>query len=294
MGMTRTVVLALLFAPAVATFAGAQSFDEHIAKGRQFFDSAKYDDAVKSFEKAIKVDDKNSSGHLWLARALGNVAQKANVLRQPFLAKRAKSEFDKAAELDPNSIDAHDGLMGFYLAAPGVMGGSKEKAKAEAAIIARLNPFRGHFAAARIANDQKDLTGEEKALRAAAAEFPDSARPVNALANFLSNNNRVDEVFPVAEKFLARHPDDVLAQWYFARTAAITGKQLDKGEEIIRRLMTLPAGQTPRVANETLHYRLGDIYLKRGDKAKAKAEYEQSLKINGKFEPAKKALEAVK
>jgi tetratricopeptide (TPR) repeat protein len=289
--MTRSLLLALVLAPAVA---GAQSFDEHLAKGRQFFDSAKYDDAVKSFERAIKADEKNSNGHLWLARALGNVAQKANVLRQPFLAKRAKSEFDKAAELDPNSIDAHDGLMGFYLAAPGVMGGSKEKAKAEAAIIAKLSPFRGHFAAARIANDQKDLAGEEKALRAAAAEFPDSARPVNSLASFLSNNNRVEEVFPVVEKFLTKRPDDVLAQWYFARTAAITGKQMDKAEEIIKRLLTIPVGQSPRVSYDALHYRLGDIHAKRGDRAKAKAEYEAALKINPKLEPAKKALEGVK
>jgi tetratricopeptide (TPR) repeat protein len=294
MGMTRTVVLALLIAPAITTIAGAQSFDEHIAKGRQFFDSAKYDDAVKSFEKAIKADDKNSNGHLWLARALGNVAQKANVLRQPFLAKRAKSEFDKAAELDPNSVDAHDGLMGFYLAAPGVMGGSKEKAKTEAAIIAKLNSFRGHFAMARIALDQKDLAGEEKAYRAALAEFPDSLRSLTSLASFLSNNNRADEVFPIVERFLAKQPDNVIGQWWFARTTAITGKQMDKGEEIIKRLLTIPAGQSPRVSYDALHYRLGDIHAKRGDKAKAKAEYQEALKINPKLEPAKKALEAVK
>jgi tetratricopeptide (TPR) repeat protein len=289
--MTRTFLLALALAPAAL---GAQTFDEHFAKGRQFMDSSKFDDAVKSFEKAIKLNDKHSDAHLWLARALGSVAQNANVLRQPFLGKRAKSEFDKAAELDPNSVGAHEGLMQFYLRAPGVIGGSVAKAKEEAAIIGKINPYRGHFAAANIAGNQKDTPGIEKAWRDAATQFPDSLGGAVNYANFLMNNGRGEEAFAPLEKYLAKYPDNISAQFWIARAAAASGKQLDRGEQILRQLLAIPADKTPRIANEQLHFRLGDIQLKRGDKAKAKSEYEAALKINPRFEAAKKALEAVK
>jgi tetratricopeptide (TPR) repeat protein len=290
MQLIRPIAAMALLASLAAPGAAAQSVEEWIARGRSQLDSNKADAAVKSFERAVKADEKNSDAHLWLARAVGTVAGNANVLRQPFLAKRAKSEFDKAAELDPNSVGAREGLMQFYLRAPGVMGGSINKAREEAAKIAQLNPYRGHFAANQIANNQKDLAAAEKNWRAFYAAYPDSVNPMTNLTAFLINNGRAEEAWPVVEKFLARHPDNVLGQWWFVRTSAATGKQMDKAEQFARTLLAIPAGQSPRVANDALHFRLGEIHAKRGDKAKAKAEYEEALRVNPKHEGAKKAL----
>jgi tetratricopeptide (TPR) repeat protein len=284
------VLVALAAAPIVS---GAQSFDDLIARGRAQLDSNKADDAVKSFEKAVKANDKNADAHLWLARALGTVAEKANVLRQPFLAKRTKSEFEKTVDLDPNSVGGHEGLLQFYLRAPGVMGGSVAKAREAAATIVRLNPYRGHIAQANIANHEKDLAGEEMAYRANVAEFPDSVRAVNALANFLANHDRAEESFAPVEAFLQRKPDDRLALWLFGRTAAVTGKQLDRGEQSLKSAMAMPDTPQLRISPEAFHLRLGDIAAKRGDKLKARAEYQAALKINPKFEQAKKALAAL-
>jgi tetratricopeptide (TPR) repeat protein len=293
MGLMRFLQTTSAIALAVSLLAPgavAQSVDEWITKGRAQLDSNKADAAVKSFERAVKADEKNSDAHLWLARAVGTVAGNANVLRQPFLAKRAKSEFDKAAELDPNSVGAREGLLQFYIRARGVMGGSINKAKEEAAKIAKLNPYRGHFAENQIANNQKDLAAAEKNWRAFHAAYPDSAAAMTNLANFLQVNNRLDESWPIIEKFAAAHPDNVTGKWWVARTASISGKQLDRGEKLINELLAIPEGKVPRVANDALHLRLGDIHAKRGDKAKARAEYEQALRINPKLEAAKKAL----
>jgi tetratricopeptide (TPR) repeat protein len=103
-------------------------------------------EAVDWFEKAVKANDANALHHLYLANALGSEAGKANKLRQPMLARRLKSEFEHAVALDPNLIGAHEGLLQFYMQAPGFMGGSQEKAKEQAAAILHLNAMRGHFA----------------------------------------------------------------------------------------------------------------------------------------------------
>lgn len=290
------VVAAALW-PGIAT---AQSFDDLLRTGRAQLDSNKADDAVKAFEKAVKANPKSSDAHLWLARALGTVAQRANVLRQPFLAKRAKSEFEKAVELDSNSVGGREGMLQFYLLAPGAMGGSVGKAREQAAAIAKLNALRGHFAAGNIASNQKDVAGAEKAYRAAATEFPDSLNAVTSLANFLTNNGRGDEAFAPLDRYLSKKPDDRVAMFWVGRTSGVTGRQLDRGEQMLRSVLAShptappPAGQqVVTVAREAIHLRLGDIAAKRGDKAKARASYEEALRVNPNYEQAKRALKAL-
>src|SRR6185369_14942588 len=91
--------------------------------GRIYYARGESGKAVDWFEKAAKVNDKSALHHLWLGDALGDEAQKANKLRQPFLARRVKAEFELAVALDPTLVDARVGLTQFYAIAPGVMGG---------------------------------------------------------------------------------------------------------------------------------------------------------------------------
>ena len=87
--------------------------------------------AASWFDKAVNANDQVALHHLWLANALGEQAPTTNRFKLPFLAKRIKSEFDKAATLDPGSVDAKHGLIQFYSRAPSIMGGSMEKVVAK-------------------------------------------------------------------------------------------------------------------------------------------------------------------
>ena len=182
-------VAALLFA-AFASPASlcAQSAVAEFKTGRALMDSNKADAAVKAFERAVALDDKNPEYHLWLGNAVGSVAQNASVLRQPFLARRVKAEFERAVQLDPSNIGAREGLVSFYVRAPGVMGGSMARAREQAEAIAKINPMRGHFARASIAVNQKDLATAERELRAAADENPDSLNAATRLERFLTRS----------------------------------------------------------------------------------------------------------
>jgi tetratricopeptide (TPR) repeat protein len=290
--LAGVLLIATGFAPAGGR---AQSADDLIKVGRAQLDSNRADDAVKTFEKAVKANPQNPEAHFQLGRALGSIAQRASVLRQPFLAKRVQSEFEKTVELDANHLGGREGLLQFYLQAPGVMGGSVGKAREQAAAVAKLSALRGHLADANIANHEKDAAGAEKAYRAAAAEFPDSLNAVTPYVGFLANANRADEAFAPLDRYVAKHTGDRVALFWIGRTAAITGKQLDRGEQALRSVLAMPVTATdgPRVAQEAVHLRLGDIAARRGDKAKARASYEEALRINPKFEQAKRALAAL-
>lgn len=100
-------------------------------------------DAEDWFDKASQLEPRNSDYQLWLARAIGMQALRANILRQPFLARRIKAAVDKSIALDPANIDAREMRWQFYWMAPGFMGGGHDKAREEAADIMRRNRYRG-------------------------------------------------------------------------------------------------------------------------------------------------------
>jgi tetratricopeptide (TPR) repeat protein len=251
-------------------------------------------EAVGWFEKAVKADDTSSQYHFWLANALGQEAQRASKFRQPFLARRVKSEFERAVHLDPRSVDARRGLMDFYLIAPGVMGGSKEKAREQAAEIAKISPLQGRFATAAIAQREKDVPAAEREYVAAVTENPDSAIAYLALSVYYQNTQRWDEAFAVLDRLLAVKPNEVRAHYQIGRAAALSGKHLDRGEQSLKLWIAKPPDDAVVTTRSGAHYRLGMVYDKQGNRDLARAEYEQALRINARNEDARKALEKLK
>jgi tetratricopeptide (TPR) repeat protein len=251
-------------------------------------------EAVDWFEKAVKANDNSSEYHLWLANALGEEAQRASKLRQPFLARRVKGEFERAVQLDPRSVAARRGLMDFYMIAPGVMGGSKEKAREQAAEIAKISPLQGRFAAAAIAQREKDVQAVEREFLAAVSENPDSAIAYLSLSVYYQNVQRWDDAFALLDRLLAAKPDEVRAHYQIGRAAALSGKQLDRGEQSLKLWMAHPPADAAVTTRSGAHYRLGMVYDKQGKRALARAEYEQALRINSRNDDARKALEKLK
>ena len=250
-------------------------------------------EAARWFEMAVTLDGQSSAHHLWLGRAYGTQAQKAGKLSQFGLAKKTKAEFERAVALDSGNLEARDGLMSYYLQAPGFMGGSVEKAKEQAAEIQKRDPLRGTFAHARIDEDQKDRAGAERAYRSAAAAYPESLSARYALGTFLTRAERFDEAFAVFDSILAAHPDELNALYQIGRTGALSGKQLDRAEQALKTFLAAPPREnTPRPAGA--HWRLGMVYEKQGRKDLAAEEYRNSLAIDPNFAEAKKSLAKLK
>src|SRR6476660_3394121 len=84
--------------------------------------------AAALFEKAVAQNPKSAEAHYLLGTAYGSQAETAGIFGQASLAGKTKDEFEKAVELDLNLLDARFGLIQFYTFAPGIMGGSYDKA----------------------------------------------------------------------------------------------------------------------------------------------------------------------
>lgn len=251
-------------------------------------------EAIGWFEKAIDANDRSSAHHLWLANCLGDQADHTSKIKLPFLARRIKGEFDRAAQLDPTSVDARHGLIEFYSQAPGVMGGSMDRAKEQAREILKLSEWRGHYELARLAEREKNVAEAEREYGASAAAAPDSTAPYLYLGSFYRRQKRWDDAIRTYETALQRRPDANAFHLNVAYTFNQSGENLERGERETRAWLASAPVDAPKVNRATAHYLLGQFAEKAGKKEAARSEYQQALAILPTYADAKRAIDQLK
>ena len=266
--------------------------------GRIAEEQDRHSEAVDWYEKALKLNDTSATYHFWLGSATGALAQRASKIKQPFLARKVKSEFERASQLDPSMLDPRIGLVDFYVMAPGFMGGSIEKAHQQATEIKKLHPYRGFYAEARIASRQKNVAAEgkayEEALAAARAAAPDSTAPWFSLAAYYRRQARWDDAFALYDSVARRWPNDIAVHLSYGYASSLSGQRLERGEREIRTYLEHPPKDVNDATLSFARYHLGQIYEKTARKDAAKTEYAEAVRLNKDNADAKKAIAALK
>ncbi len=179
-------------------------------RGVQAYGAENYEAAIDFLEKAVQAAPGVSRYHDWLGKAYGRRAERVIFIRAIVLARKARNEFARAAELDPTNIEAWSDLLDYDLQAPGFLGGGLDRAKAVAAKLATLNAAEGHRAQALIRAAEKDHAGAEREYREALALEPANPGRLLELASFLNERRRyaeADALFDQAEKLAPDSPD---------------------------------------------------------------------------------------
>ena len=280
-------------------------------------------------EKSVGLNNGESRYHRQLADVDGETAQTASLFAKGGWAKKFKAEAETAAALDPKNLDARFDLLEYYLQAPRLMGGGKDKAAAMAEEIAKIDPAQGYLAQARLAEDRKDAATQESWLLKAAAAKPNDHDILVAVTDFYMKPPRPN--FPQAEKYAhraiaadpgradgyallatslasqsrwndletvlaqaeARVPDDRVP-YYRAGVAILTrpnpgSQELTRAEGYFRKYL----GVQPEGGEPPLaaaHWRLGEVLEKEGSKSEAKSELGTALRLKPDLEGAKKDL----
>jgi tetratricopeptide (TPR) repeat protein len=297
--MRHGLIATLLFAsvlrlPSLAEAQSGPGARDYEA-GRAHLRANQPDRAERSFKRAIEREPRNGTYYLWLGNAVGQQAATASVVRQPFLAREVKAAFERAVALDPELLDAREGLIQFHLLAPGVMGGDKAEARRQHREIARRNPVRGHVAAANIAWSARDTAATERELRAAIALAPDSLAASATLAARLVQWKRVPDAFAVWDALLRRAPASIPARYQFGRLAAITGQRLPEGERQLRAILDVEPWPESNWApgKAAAHARLGDVLRQQGKRDEARAAYDRALALDPNSQIAKDGRRAL-
>jgi len=258
---------------------------------RAYFSLQDWDRAIAAGEKATSLASDNSDYHLWLGRAYGEKADRANPFSAARLAGKLRNEFEKAVQLNPNSLEARLDLAEFYLDAPGIVGGGQDKARAQVSAVTVLSAEKGHYLNGRIAEKNKDIASAEKEYRAAIQDSNGHANAWLNLALFYKHTNRFDEMED-ALRHAADAPgrNEVLIE--SAEIMLRTGRSLPAASQFARRYLesNAPTEKSPLFK---AHYVLGTILEKQGDTKGAADEYRAALNLASGFSAAQQALKRV-
>ncbi len=248
--------------------------EAHLALGRLLLGHYQnFDDAEEHLEKAVELNSGNAESHWYLGNVYGAQAQRVNIFSKFSYAKKVKAEFLKAVELNPNDVRFRESLMGYYLMAPGIMGGSVDKAKEQAKEMVRLNACMGHLANAQIAIYEKNPGEAEKELKQAIQADPKNWRPYHRLGYLYVEQRRYDEAIKQFQQYVAFAPEDAnsydsLGEGYFLRG--------DTDAAIAQFQKALAAN--PKFSASI--YNLGRSFEKKNLKNEALKNYRQYLEVD--------------
>jgi len=223
--------------------------------GRVCFAKQDYKKAEVSYKTAIELENDNSTYHHWLGLLYISRIQKASIFKKVSLSKKARRHLEKAVQIDSSNAAARKDLFAYYLNAPGIAGGSIDKALEHAQVLLKLNEGKGRFALVQIyiKKEQLELAEKEyKLCEEIVGDNPEDNNFYNSYGYFLLRRNKVDEAIEKFEKQVAL---------------------------------------TPEAANP--YDSLGDGYRAAGHLQEAKAAYLKALGIDPEFKAAKKNLRNV-
>ncbi len=161
---------------------------------RVYYQEKRWDDAIHQCETAVQLVPLNSEYHLWLGRAYGEKADAIHSIKAYGLAKKVHSEFERAVQLDSKNADALADLGEFYTAAPGIVGGGKNKAQAVVQALEPLEPTQGHQLEGILAEKDKNYRVAEAEFKAAVETSHRSPDAWMALASYYARRKQSDQM----------------------------------------------------------------------------------------------------
>jgi tetratricopeptide (TPR) repeat protein len=257
---------------------------------RAYFSTGEWDRGISACEKAITIAPNNSRYHMWLGRIYGEKANEVVFFKAASLAGKVRQEFEAAVRLDSNNVDARSDLGEFYLEAPGIVGGGRDKAEAQANTLSTLDPAKAHYLYGRIAEKKKDPAAAEKEYRAAIEASHGSALTWFNLALFYRHQQRWDEMENAINHAVSAQLDRPEILMESGEILLRSGRNYPAAVQFLRRYLALNSKVEEAPAFKA-HYLLGTALEKQGDKQAAAQEYRAALSLAKGFSRAQEALD---
>ena len=248
------------------------------------------DRAIAACERARNLDPQNSMYQLWLGRVYGLKADHAGIFSGAGLAKKVRTSFERAVELDPKNWEARTDLAEFYFEAPSIVGGGKDKAREQANALLLLNPGMAHWVLARLAAKEKDMDAAEREYHAAVTASHSGSRAWFDLAAFYRRASRFSEMEQALQN-LETCPIDLAESLVDGgRMLLQTGRDYPLAVRLLRRYLASPVEAAPAFK---AHDVLGQILEKQGDPQAAADEFRAALALAHSYAPAQEHLKRI-
>jgi len=226
----------------------------------------KWDDAIEQY-KILTEQQPNSANYQYkYGGALGMKALSISKLKALGIIGDVKSAFLKAAELDPNHIDARWALVELYISLPGIIGGSTSKALKFAEELERLSKVDGCLAKGYVYEYDNEPELAEKYYRLA-IKVGGSVTCYEKLTKFYEEQNQPEKAIGNLEEGHKKLQRNAM-HYQIGKVCADYNIQLDKGEKCLNAYLSNYSAKDG-VPKEWAYYRMAQIYKHKKEKAEA-------------------------
>jgi tetratricopeptide (TPR) repeat protein len=253
-----------------------------------------FDAAIKSGERSVTLEPKNSAYHEWLGRAYGERADHSSFMSALGFARKARKEFQEAVDLDERNFAARQALVEFDCAAPSVAGGGEDKAQPEIARTAALDAAEGHYAAGNCRRQKKDFAVADLEFNKALEGRLSSADRVFDIADYAARRGEAAMVLAVTDAGAKLAKDDPRRTFYLAVGEILTRRDTAEAQQQLRDYLKKAPVRNGYPRPTMAHYWLGQSFENQGDAGAARGEYETALKLEPKNKMAQEALKKLK
>lgn len=181
----------------------------------QVYMSFDLDEAEDWIELARKQNDQDPRMHF----ARGNIMglQAANSIFSALsYAGKSLDSFELAVALEPSNISYQLGLLSFYLQAPSIAGGDKDKAKQVAKAITELDPLEGLKANIMVYSALEDKTGLDRLLQEGLAQHSNDPWFLFNAGMIKQNNKEYAQAIGLLSQVPLDVENEELQQRYFS------------------------------------------------------------------------------
>jgi tetratricopeptide (TPR) repeat protein len=263
--------------------------EAHLLLCRVYYAQDMGDKAIHECEAAVANAPSSSDNQLWLGRAYGFKASHANPIAGLNLAIKVRIAFERAVQLDPENIHAMNDLGEFYVAAPSLIGGGLDKARALAAQMQPHFPSQAHRLLALIAEKKKDNAAAEIEFSKAVAAGKSPEAYID-LGQFYQRHNQPAKMLEALEAGVSadHRKGPVLVDAASILTDAHRSSEL--AQTLLRTYLSSSA-KTDDAPAFKVHVQLGDLLAHNGDPTGAHREYAAALALASNYAPARKAMQ---
>lgn len=245
----------------------------------------KWDEAIEYYKSLKGLENNNANYHYKYGGALGMKALTMSKLRALGAIDDIKSSFIKAAELDPNHIDARWALVELYMTLPGIVGGSKNKSMKYAYELEALSKVDGYLAKGYIYEYDDEPELAEKYYKMAVKDGG-SVTCYEKLTNLYESQNEPEKAIETIEASQDKHKRNAL-HYQLGKVSADYNIQLDKGEQCLLQYIK-NYSSADGVPIEWAYYRLAQIYKHKMNSQKARSYIDKALSLRSDFKEALK------
>jgi len=151
-----------------------------------------------------------------------------------------KQAFEVAVRLAPRDIPARRDLMQFFVQAPWIVGGDKDKAKQQVEAIAAIDPVEGRLARAAYLSADKQWKPAEAEYVAVLEQRPSGIDPYMEAAEFFTERKDSSHLEKTVEVATRVDSADPRVGYYRAIVLILRGTDKPAAEQLLKSYISVP------------------------------------------------------